>query len=101
MMTEQRKNRRYDLRLPCEILRPAKPPLNGETRNLSSAGVLLKSAERISVGETIEYFVTLLMPPESGAEVRLKCIGKVLRAHNHSSFAASMERYEFVRHPLT
>lgn len=97
-MTEQRKNQRYDLRLPCEIIRAAKPTLNGETRNMSSGGVLFASKGHVSVGETIEYFVTFPKPPGS-AEVRLRCIGKVLRAHDASAFAATLERYEFQRDP--
>lgn len=96
-MTEQRKNQRYDLRLPCEIQRAAKPTLTGETRNMSSAGVLFTSPAPVSVGETIEYFVTFPKPPGSSAEVRLRCVGKVLRAQERTSFAATLERYEFLR----
>jgi hypothetical protein len=96
-MTEQRKNQRFDLRLPCEIVRAAKPNLPGETRNLSSAGVLFTSAGRVTVGEPIEYFITFPKPPGSHDEVRLRCVGKVLREHDRSAFAATLERYEFMR----
>ncbi|HXP86230.1 MAG TPA: PilZ domain-containing protein [Bryobacteraceae bacterium] len=96
-MTEQRKNQRYDLRLPCEILRAAQPTVTGETRNMSSSGVLFTSPGPVSVGETIEYFVTFPKPPGSPAEVRLRCVGKVLRAQERASFAATLERYEFIR----
>jgi len=98
-MTEQRKNQRYDLRLPCEIQRTARPPLLAETRNMSSAGVLFTSPGPVSVGETIEYFVTFPKPSNSPVEVRLRCVGKVLRAQERSSFAATLERYEFLREP--
>jgi len=99
-MTEQRKNQRYDLRLPCEIQRQAKPPLPAETRNMSSSGVLFTSPEHVSVGETIEYFVTFPQAPNSSIEVRLRCVGKVIRAQERTScYAASLERYEFLREP--
>jgi len=98
-MTEQRKNQRYDLRLPCEIQRTAKPPLLAETRNMSSAGVLFTAPGHVSVGETIEYFVTFPKPAHSPVEIRLRCVGKILRTQERSSFAASLERYEFLREP--
>jgi hypothetical protein len=96
-MTEQRKNQRFDLRLPCEIVRAAQPNLPGETRNMSSSGVLFTSVGSVKVGEPIEYFITFPQPPGSHDEVRLRCVGKVLREHNHSAFAATLERYEFMR----
>src|SRR5580698_8563745 len=98
-MTEQRKNQRFYLRLPCEIVRGAKPKLTGETRNMSSAGVLFTSAGHVSVGEPIEYFVTFPRTPGARVDVRLRCVGKVLREHDKSAFAASLERYEFLREP--
>ena len=96
-MTEQRKNRRYDLRLPCEILRADMPRLSAETRNMSSAGVLLSTGGHIAVGEPIEYLVTFPKTPGSTTDVRLRCVGKVVREHEASAFAATLERYEFVR----
>jgi hypothetical protein len=98
-MTEQRKNQRYDLRLPCKIQRGAKPELMAETRNMSSSGVLFTSSGHVAVGETIEYFVTFPTPPGAPAEVRLRCVGKVLRREERASFAATLERYEFLRDP--
>src|ERR1700730_7162442 len=99
-MTEQRKNQRFDLRLPCEIVRAAKPKLTGETRNMSSAGVLFTSAGHVSVGEPIEYFITFPKSPGSQAIVRLRCVGKVLREDHRTTFAATLERYEFMREPV-
>jgi hypothetical protein len=96
-MTDRRKNARFDLRLPCEIVRAAKPNSTGETRNLSSTGVLLSFAGHLSVGEPIEYFITFPKPPGSQAEVRVRCSGKVLRLHGRSAFAASLESYRFIR----
>jgi len=69
----------------------------GETRNVSSTGVLFKSEAPVEVGQPIEYFITFPKAPGSRAEVRLKCVGKVLRGEAETSFAATLERYEFIR----
>ena len=96
-MTEQRKNQRFDLRLPLEIIRAgAHAETTGETRNVSSSGVLFTSPTPVAVGEPIEYFITFPRKPGSRVDVRLRCIGKVLRGEQRS-FAATLERYEFVR----
>ncbi len=95
---EQRKNQRFDLRLPFELVRAgAKSKPSGETRNVSSSGVLFTSPVPVGVGEPIEYLITF--PPAAGsrAEVRLRCVGKVLRNDPRETFAATLERYEFVR----
>jgi hypothetical protein len=97
-MIEQRKNQRFDLRLPFEIIRPgasSKPA--GETKNVSSSGVLFTSVIPIEVGEPIEYCITFPKAPGSKAEVKLRCVGKVLRNDPQTTFAATLERYEFLR----
>jgi hypothetical protein len=95
---EQRKNQRFDLRLPFEIIAgPAKTKAKGETRNVSSCGVLFMSRTPMDIGATIEYMITLPKAPGARSDVRLRCIGKVVRSEEQSRFAATMERYEFVR----
>jgi hypothetical protein len=96
---EQRKNQRFDLRLPFEIIRNgANEKTTGETRNVSSSGVLFTSAEHVEVGQPIEYFITFPKQPGARVEVRLRCVGKVLREEpDDSRFAATLERYEFIR----
>ena len=97
-MIEQRKNQRFELRLPLEIVRAgANPETTAETRNVSSSGVLFTSSMPVAVGEPIEYFITFPKTPGSRVEVRLRCIGKVLRGEQRSAFAATLERYEFIR----
>ena len=96
-MMEQRKNQRFDLRLPIEILDERLEHPVGETRNLSSCGVLFTAAEPVPLGEPIEYLITMPKAPGTRALVRLKCIGKVVRNDDGTSFAATLERYEFVR----
>lgn len=97
-MIEQRKNQRFDLKLPLEIIRAgANPKTKGETKNVSSCGVLFKSAVPVQVGEAIEYLITFPKAPGSRVEVRLRCVGKVLRGDSQETFAATLERYEFMR----
>jgi len=97
-VTEQRKHQRFDLRLPLEIVvGDAKNKAKGETRNVSSCGVLFTSKVPVEVGSPIEYLITLPKAPGTRAEVRLRCVGKVVRTDEQARFAATMERYEFVR----
>jgi PilZ domain len=97
---EQRKSRRFDLRLPFELLRSGSRPLSerGETRNLSSVGVLFHSDASLRIGEPVEYMITLPSKPgPADAGVRIHCLGKVVRFTKSTEVAATLERYEFVR----
>jgi PilZ domain len=94
-MTEQRRNQRFDLRLPFELL--TGPKAKGETRNVSSCGVLFRSPKPIEIGEPIEYMITFPKAPGTRVDVRLRCVGTVVRIETGSTFAATMERYEFIR----
>ena len=97
-MTEQRKHQRFELRLPFEVVRNGSPiSVRGETMNLSSAGVLFTAEGELPLGESIEYLITLPRSPGMLKEVRLRCVGKVLREDAKSAFAATLERYEFLR----
>jgi len=95
-VTDQRKSRRFELNLPFELLRSGSERAmeSGETRNLSSCGVLFRSSARVQPGATVEYRITL---PSNGADLRLHCIGKVVRCITDWEAAATLERYEFVR----
>jgi hypothetical protein len=98
-MNEQRKNQRFQLRLPFEIVSGGSTlRASGETRNMSSAGVLFTSSQPVPVGEPIEYLITFPKAPGARAEVRLRCVGKVVREDTDlAAFAATLERYEFLR----
>lgn len=97
-MFEQRKSRRFDLRLPIELLRNGSDPMlaAGETVNVSSAGVLFRCGAPIAPGDSVEYTISL---PTSSNEVtvRLRCKGKVVRSAEQSETAATMDRWEFRR----
>jgi hypothetical protein len=100
IMIEQRKHRRFELRLPFEIVRDgSRSKVRGETRNVSSTGVLFTSESQLPLGEAIEYLITLPRTPGLRKDVRLRCVGKVLRGDPATAFAASLERYEFLREP--
>lgn len=85
-MSEQRKNQRFELKLPIELVKAGGEgiPQVGETRNLSSGGVLFTSDGRLQKGNPIEYLVTL---PAHGDEagLRLRCMGEVVRGTNRIS----------------
>jgi hypothetical protein len=94
-MNEQRRNQRFELRLPLELL--SGPKIKGETKNMSSSGVLFHSPKEMEVGEPIEYLITLPQAPGTRADVRLRCVGTVVRSDTDFTFAATLERYEFMR----
>jgi hypothetical protein len=105
-VVEQRKSKRFDVRLPLRVVRNGVRVLAGfgETKNLSSSGVLFASDTRLDVGEPVEYIITLSGQPNT---VNLHCLGKVTRLETPSpewhesarpfEIAATLERYEFVR----
>jgi hypothetical protein len=97
---EQRKAQRFELKLPLELIRKGSTALSehGETRNLSSVGVLFEAGAALRIGEAVEYMITLPATPERGdSRVRLHCLGKVVRMSPEIGVAATLERYEFVR----
>jgi hypothetical protein len=97
-VNEQRKNQRFELKLPFEIIRAGTATkVMGETKNMSSSGVLFTSDSSVAIGEPIEYLITFPKAANSRSEVRLRCVGTVLREDPQSKFAATLERYEFVR----
>lgn len=99
-MNEQRKHQRFEIRLPFEVVRNGSPlSVSGETKNMSSTGVFFTAKGHLPLGESIEYLITLPRTPGMHKDVRLRCVGKVLREASGSAFAATLERYEFLREP--
>ena len=101
-MVEQRRAKRFELSLPVELVRAGSERVSkeGQTRNMSSAGVLFfTSPEEVDVGQPIEYLITF--HPGTKGETRLRCVGKVVRIEQSETsevgIAATLERYEFVR----
>ena len=110
-MGDQRKTKRYELRLPVQVLRAGaqRTASSGETRNLSSRGVLFTFGAKLNPGDPIEYIITLPTGMGHDSTVSLHCVGKVLRLENAAephgpqdpgrrfAVAVTLERYEFVR----
>jgi hypothetical protein len=71
-----------------------------KTRDISSGGVCFLSGDEISIGDRVDYMITL---SGSNPPVRIRCLGKVLRSHKTETTAApfevavTMERYSFVK----
>jgi len=98
-VAEQRRSKRFELRLPVELTRAGSRRVShrGETKNLSSGGVLFTSDSSLEIGQAIEYLISLPTGSEIGG-VRLRCMGKVIRRDDRDqATAATLERYEFVR----
>lgn len=98
LVIEQRKAKRFELQLPFELVRSGSIKINltGETKNLSSVGVLFATEMRVEIGDPVEYFITLPTAAQPDDWVRIRCLGKVVRV-GASEIAATLERYEFVR----
>jgi len=104
---EHRKAKRFDLKLPVEVVRKCFLPVSsvGETKNMSASGVLFYAPLRADFGDPIEYIITFPTHSINGGSVNLRCLGKVVRVEANGSaedggpvlVAATLERYEFVR----
>jgi hypothetical protein len=103
---EQRRTRRFKLRLPLSITRAGaeRTAAAGYTRDISSNGVLFTTEREPDLACPIEYVITL--NPDAPRAVSLRCIGKVIRAERLEGeagpvpayqVAATLERYEFIR----
>lgn len=69
----------------------------GETRNMSSSGVLFNADTPVTIGDPVEYLITLPVVNPGSPGVRLRCMGKVIRYEDSGAAAATLERYEFLR----
>jgi len=98
-VTDQRKYKRFELRLPLELVNGASyaGAKTCETENLSSGGVLFQCGDEYAVGDAIEYRITLPSREGERSPVQLLCRGKVIRRSEGRQIAATLERYEFVR----
>jgi hypothetical protein len=104
---EQRRTRRFKLHLPLAVTRTGaeRVAMAGQTRDISSSGVLFTAGRGPELGGPIEYIITL--NADGPQVVNLRCIGKVVRAERLDpgpaepvsayQVAATLERYEFVR----
>ena len=106
-MIEHRKAKRFELKLPVEVVRRSFLPVSsvGETKNMSASGVLFYAPLQAELGDPIEYIITFPTHSINGGSVSLRCLGKIVRVETNGSteddgpvlVAATLERYEFVR----
>jgi PilZ domain len=95
---EHRRNQRFDLKLPFELMASEnRMGAVGETKDVSSCGVRFESPVTIEIGEPIEYYLKFPRMSGSRMDVRVHCMGKVVRSAGETTFGATIERYEFVR----
>lgn len=106
-MSEVRTGKRFEVHLPIKIHTAESPEAEaheGQTDNLSAAGVYLSLDSSLEVGSAVEFDIT--MPASvigSDRDVRIHCYGRVVRNEapkegtNTSGVACVIDRYEFVR----
>jgi len=89
----------FSISLPVELTKAGARNVSQTltTHNVSARGVLMNCPScPIETGQEVEYFVTL-PTHSSGAPVRLRCLGHVVRQDPELDvFAVSIERHEFV-----
>ncbi|MGB9610015.1 MAG: PilZ domain-containing protein [Bryobacteraceae bacterium] len=99
-VSEKRRSRRYELRLPVEIFQIGGQPVSVslQTVNISSRGALIADPdEKLRRGQSVEYRIYLPTASE-GAKVYVHCLGAVVRRDaTRKAAAVTLQRYEFVR----
>jgi len=102
-VSEKRRSKRYELRLPVEIVKIAGQPAKAflHSVNISARGVLVADPDALlQKGQQVEYLVHLPTGTE-GVEVAVHCLGTVVRRDAaRRSAAITLQRYDFVRLPL-
>jgi len=101
-VSEKRRLKRYELRLPVEIVQIAGQPAKAylHSVNISARGVLVSDPDALlHKGQQVEYLVHL-PTGEEGVEVAVHCLGTVVRRDAaRRSAAVTLQRYDFVRMP--
>ena len=100
--TERRTSRRFTMALPL-TLRLGKPSgpgeTRGETRDVSFRGLYFWTQEELQAGARIEFVLTLPKEITMTRDVKIHCIGQVIRVEGQEEtrgVAARIERYEFL-----
>ena len=104
-MSEVRTGKRFEVHLPIKVTtNQSAEEHEGETDNLSAAGVFLSLDSSLEVGSLVEFDIT--MPASvigSEKDVRIHCNGRVVRSEGpregekNSGVACVIDRYEFIR----
>ena len=99
VVNDSRKSQRFNLKLPMTLLRCGGKAVEQpyETSNVSSTGVLFRADGEMTIGDPVEYVLTLAPQMGPRKQVQLHCLGKVVRHADSEAVAATIERYEFMR----
>ena len=99
IQSDSNRTHRFDISLPVQLIKAGARSVsqNLKTHTVSASGVSMSYPTcPIEIGQEVEYFVTLPTNP-NGAQVRLRCLGHVIRQDPaHDAVAVSIERHEFV-----
>jgi hypothetical protein len=101
---EQRKSRRFLIRLPV-IVRWTNENLRGEaetkTQDVSSRGLRFDLPTGLKNGSVVEILMTLPHQVSQAGPVQVNCQGRVVRTNvkdsNQVEVAATIQRFEFIR----
>lgn len=99
---ERREARRFTMTLPLRVFPHESRgiELKAQTRDVSYRGLYFLSDAKFSVGNTIEFVITLPEQVTQSGDVNIRCQGQVVRVEpgddGQSGIAAKIERYEFL-----
>lgn len=88
----QRKAQRFQMNLPVEVHLPSDDgPVTtlAQTRDVSFRGLYLSMREAPKVGSPMDFIITLPREVTMAAEVRIRCVGRVVRVEEEADGGAS------------
>lgn len=99
---ERREARRFTMSLPLRVLpREEKGrEVDASTRDVSYRGLYFLADASFSVGNEIEFVITLPQQVTQSGDVNIRCLGQVVRIepsdNGRVGIAAKIARYEFM-----
>jgi hypothetical protein len=100
--SERRGSRRFSMKLPLTVRLPAGEVVaeeSAETRDVSFRGLYFTADAGLEPGTSIEFVLTLPREITMAGEVRIRCMGEVLRVEplgERRGVAARIDRYEIL-----
>ena len=100
--SERRNSRRFAMKLPLSVKVPAGEAAverTAETRDVSFRGLYFTVDAGFEPGTPVEFILTLPKEITQAGDVRIRCLGEVVRAEEHGTqrgVAARIDRYEFL-----
>ena len=105
---ERRASRRFRMKLPLTVRWTSGAALGEattESKEVSSRGVSFFLPKELKPGSLVEIIMTLPHEITMAGPVKVRCLGRVLRAEPQEDarvgLAAAIERYEFLRQDET